>query len=151
MATLGRRIALAQLLLKLTSPGVPDIYQGDELESLALVDPDNRRPVDWQRRRDALRSLRAGVPPTRDTAKLFTIASLLALRARRPADFGGPYRALPADTTVCAFTRGDAIAVVVPTRPVHAPRPELPDGEWTNVLAPLCDLYEHAPAVYEHA
>ncbi|HKG43673.1 MAG TPA: hypothetical protein VKB10_05465 [Gaiellaceae bacterium] len=43
---LGRTIALGQLLLKLTSPGVPDIYQGDELEALALVDPDNRRPVE---------------------------------------------------------------------------------------------------------
>ena len=48
---LGRRLSLAQLLLKLTSPGVPDIYRGDELEDLSLVDPDNRRPVDWAARR----------------------------------------------------------------------------------------------------
>ncbi|HET7808089.1 MAG TPA: alpha-amylase family glycosyl hydrolase, partial [Gaiellaceae bacterium] len=51
---LGRRIALAQALLKLTSPGVPDVYGGDELETLALVDPDNRRPVDWDLRIRAL-------------------------------------------------------------------------------------------------
>ena len=44
---------LAQTLLKLTCPGVPDIYQGDELWSLNLVDPDNRRPVDWERRRNS--------------------------------------------------------------------------------------------------
>ncbi|HEX5900611.1 MAG TPA: malto-oligosyltrehalose synthase, partial [Solirubrobacteraceae bacterium] len=50
----GRRAALGQLLLKLTSPGVPDVYQGDELEALSLVDPDNRRPVDWEARRAAL-------------------------------------------------------------------------------------------------
>ena len=43
------QIALAQKLLQLTSPGVPDVYQGDEDEFLALVDPDNRRPVDWAR------------------------------------------------------------------------------------------------------
>ena len=41
-------------LLKLTAPGVPDLYWGDELELLALVDPDNRRPVDWDERRRAL-------------------------------------------------------------------------------------------------
>ncbi len=50
----GTRIALAMLVLKLTCPGIPDIYQGDELEALALVDPDNRRPVDWELRRDLL-------------------------------------------------------------------------------------------------
>ncbi|MEV4419946.1 malto-oligosyltrehalose synthase [Patulibacter sp. NPDC049589] len=50
VATAGRRSSLAQTLLKLTVPGVPDVYQGDELETLSLVDPDNRRPVDWERR-----------------------------------------------------------------------------------------------------
>ena len=44
------RAALGQLLLKLTVPGVPDIYQGDELLCLSLVDPDNRRAVDWDER-----------------------------------------------------------------------------------------------------
>ena len=47
LAAAGDRAALGQLLLKLTVPGVPDVYQGDELLSLSLVDPDNRRPVDW--------------------------------------------------------------------------------------------------------
>ncbi len=46
----GERISLAQTLLKLTVPGVPDIYQGDELWTFNLVDPDNRRPVDWKQR-----------------------------------------------------------------------------------------------------
>ena len=50
----AERISLAMLVLKLTCPGVPDIYQGDELEALALVDPDNRRPVDWELRRRLL-------------------------------------------------------------------------------------------------
>src|SRR5207247_7382193 len=51
---LGGRIALAQTLLKLTCPGIPDIYQGDELRSINLVDPDNRRRVEWDPRRRAL-------------------------------------------------------------------------------------------------
>ncbi|HMI71901.1 MAG TPA: alpha-amylase family glycosyl hydrolase, partial [Solirubrobacteraceae bacterium] len=55
----GRRAALGQLLLKLTCSGVPDVYQGDELVALSLVDPDNRRAVDWARRRALL-----GAPPT---------------------------------------------------------------------------------------
>ena len=54
VAAEGRRVSLAHTLLKLTVPGLPDIYQGDELESLNLVDPDNRRPVDWDERRRAL-------------------------------------------------------------------------------------------------
>ena len=54
VAEAGDRAALGQLLLKLTVPGVPDIYQGDELLRLSLVDPDNRRAVDWDERRAAL-------------------------------------------------------------------------------------------------
>ena len=56
--------ALGQLLLKLTCPGVPDVYGGDELWFLALVDPDNRRPVDFAARRAALASLRDAAEPT---------------------------------------------------------------------------------------
>ena len=59
LAEQGDRASLALTLLKLTSPGVPDIYQGDELPFLALVDPDNRRPVDWELRRRLLASARA--------------------------------------------------------------------------------------------
>ena len=54
VAPLGEAAALGQTLLKLTAPGVPDVYQGDELWDLALVDPDNRRPVDWELRRRLL-------------------------------------------------------------------------------------------------
>ena len=55
VAIIGELHALRQTALKLTAPGVPDIYQGDELVALSLVDPDNRRPVDWERRRRAAR------------------------------------------------------------------------------------------------
>ncbi|HZL54308.1 MAG TPA: alpha-amylase family glycosyl hydrolase, partial [Solirubrobacteraceae bacterium] len=60
----GERSALAQLALKLSVPGVPDIFQGDELWCLSLVDPDNRRAVDWERRRAALQRVRTGAAPS---------------------------------------------------------------------------------------
>jgi (1->4)-alpha-D-glucan 1-alpha-D-glucosylmutase len=104
----GRRVALAQTLLKLTSPGVPDIYQGDELESLNLVDPDNRRPVDWNARRLAL----ADSPP-----KLRLIRDTLAVRARRPHAFAGEYEPLDMGPDACAFYRGDReVLIAVPLR-----------------------------------
>jgi len=57
IARLGAINSLAQTLLKLTSPGVPDIYQGNEIWDFSLVDPDNRRPVDYKRRREMLAQL----------------------------------------------------------------------------------------------
>ena len=116
IAQLGERIALAQTLLKLTCPGVPDVYQGDELWNLSLVDPDNRRPVDWDARRRALTELKAGAPPTRETAKLFLIWKTLQLRAQRPEAFAGGYEPIEAED-VCAFTRGGEVLVAVPLRP----------------------------------
>jgi (1->4)-alpha-D-glucan 1-alpha-D-glucosylmutase len=122
---------LGQLLLKLTCPGLPDIYQGDELEALALVDPDNRRPVDWNRRRDALSELRSGAAPTVETEKLYLIWKTLELRARRPEAFSGDYAALDLGAGVCGFVRGGDVLVVVPVRDL--PVPEL-EPEWRDVL-----------------
>jgi (1->4)-alpha-D-glucan 1-alpha-D-glucosylmutase len=113
---LGERIALAQTLLKLTCPGVPDVYQGDELWALSLVDPDNRRPVDWDARRAALDALRSGEPPTRETAKLHLIWRALDLRRRRPEPFAGSYTPIPAGDDVCAFLRGNDMLVAVALR-----------------------------------
>ena len=121
VAELGRRNALAMTLLKLTVPGVPDVYQGDELESLNLVDPDNRRPVDWGARRRAL----AQPPP-----KLRVIRETLALRRRRSL---GAYRPLELGTNACAFLRGDDVAVAVSLRGQDPPELRLP-GEWRDVL-----------------
>src|SRR3712207_5643652 len=112
----GDRHALGQLLLKLTVPGVPDVYQGDELESLFLVDPDNRRPVDYDRRRGLLAEVRGGATPTPETRKLWLIHRVLDLRARRAGAFAGAYTAVDAGDGVCAFVRGDgevAVAVAV--------------------------------------
>lgn len=123
-------VSLAQVLLKLTVPGVPDVYQGDELEDLSLVDPDNRRPVDWDARRDALA---ADDPPP----KIDLIRTVLAVRARRPEVFAGGYRALDAGPDVCAFTRGDDdVLVVVPLRPQRAGDATVgvPAGTWRDLL-----------------
>jgi (1->4)-alpha-D-glucan 1-alpha-D-glucosylmutase len=96
---------------------VPDLYQGDELLSLNLVDPDNRRPVDWELRRRLLGELTSGAPPRRETEKLFVIWRTLALRARRPEAFSAAYEPLDAGGGLCAFTRGSDVLVAVPTRP----------------------------------
>jgi (1->4)-alpha-D-glucan 1-alpha-D-glucosylmutase len=121
----GRRISLGMTLLKLTVPGVPDIYQGDELELLALVDPDNRRPVDWPARRRAL----ADPPP-----KLQTIATALALRERRPEAFAGSYEPVEAGEGVCAFRRGGDVLVAVPVR-ADVPKPTF--AGWRDLLPEL--------------
>jgi (1->4)-alpha-D-glucan 1-alpha-D-glucosylmutase len=132
VAAAGERAALGQLLLKLTVPGVPDIYNGDELPLLSLVDPDNRRPVDWEARREALAALRRGedVDP-----KLLLIVRALALRARRPGAFAGAYTPVDAGPDVCAFVRGeDEVLVVVPVRTPHGATLKGPDGAWRDVL-----------------
>ncbi len=90
VAALGKLNGLTQTLLKLTLPGVPDIYQGCELWQLALVDPDNRRPVDFEARRALLEGTGEG-PLSGDWTgggiKLDLIRRLLDLRARHPALF----------------------------------------------------------------
>ncbi len=131
----GESAALGALLLRLTCPGVPDIYQGDELWALNLVDPDNRRPVDWNARRRALEQLGAGRPPEPSQQKLAVIRDTLALRRRRPEAFSGTYTPLRADPDVCAFTRGDDVAVVVAlSRSADTASAELPPGDWHELL-----------------
>jgi (1->4)-alpha-D-glucan 1-alpha-D-glucosylmutase len=133
LARVGDRAALGQLLLKLTVPGVPDVYQGDELLALSLVDPDNRRAVDWDRRRALLEEIRAGAPPAGETRKLWLIHRALELRARRPEAFAGGYAPLDAGPDACAFLRGDDVLAAVEIRPSGA-RVELPEGRWEDVL-----------------
>jgi (1->4)-alpha-D-glucan 1-alpha-D-glucosylmutase len=111
---IGERIALAQTLLKLTVPGLPDIYQGDELWTFNLVDPDNRRPVDWRQRRTLLTELTSGAPPRRETAKLYLIWKTLQLRAKHPDSFAGSYEPIESGPNICAFHRADDVLVAVP-------------------------------------
>jgi len=138
LAGIGDRAALGQLVLKLTAPGVPDIYQGDELPFRALVDPDNRRPVDWAWREVTLRRLMGGSPPTDETHKMFLIMRLLGLRARRPDAFvGAAYEPLDAGSGACAFVRGGDVMVVVAVRPRlrDAVLSGAPGGHWRDVLS----------------
>jgi (1->4)-alpha-D-glucan 1-alpha-D-glucosylmutase len=136
LARLGRRSAQGQLALKLTAPGIPDIYQGDELPYRALVDPDNRRPVDWDWRQAMLRRLMGGSPPDQETAKLFMIMRLLGLRGRRPDAFASAsYEPLEAGPDVCAFLRGGEVLVLVAVRPEPGDATfEAPGGIWRDVL-----------------
>jgi (1->4)-alpha-D-glucan 1-alpha-D-glucosylmutase len=156
------RIALGALVLRCTAPGVPDVYQGDELWNHLLVDPDNRRRVDWELRRSLLDRQVRGEPVDRLTAKLFVTRTLLALRARISGFTELSYRAVPAPTGVCAFARGAPdVVVVVPVRPTQAgcgiedlelPGTDASVRDWVDVLAPLGAIYgEHRPAVFVDA
>jgi (1->4)-alpha-D-glucan 1-alpha-D-glucosylmutase len=119
LAWFGALNSLSTTLLKLTAPGVPDFYQGHEVIGLTLVDPDNRRPVDYEALNQSLASLESLDPaqlptlmaaPQDGRAKLWITWRLLALRRERPALFrDGDYTALKVSGAhaahVVAFTR----------------------------------------------
>jgi len=102
--------SLAQVVLKVMSPGVPDFYQGSELWDFSLVDPDNRRPVDYAHREQLLRRLALPRKWTDERAKLFTTVRALAVRARNELRDYVPLRA--SSPQVVAFTRGDVLVAV---------------------------------------
>jgi (1->4)-alpha-D-glucan 1-alpha-D-glucosylmutase len=144
--------SLAQTFLKLTVPGVPDIYRGTELWDLTLVDPDNRRPVDFDRRREYLSRMQSGdLEPGELLAdwqsgaiKEFVIYKALSFRKAHPDTFAsGAYEPLESTGTqaerLVAFRRGDCLVVVprlVAPLLVDAETP-LPRGwEETRIEAP---------------
>lgn len=138
IAQYGMYNALSQTLLKLTVPGVPDIYQGSELWDFSLVDPDNRRPVDYNRRRHMLSDLQEQIRAARPhrvslarellenredgRIKLYVIHQTLVYRQEHPDLFrSGEYLSLdalgPRQRHVCAFARQHGlqeIFIVVP-------------------------------------
>jgi (1->4)-alpha-D-glucan 1-alpha-D-glucosylmutase len=113
VAQAGEHASLGALLLRLASPGLPDLYQGDALWSLNLVDPDNRRPVDWATQASVLRE----PAPTHRTLKAHLLRRVLHLRMERPEAFAGEYEPLDLGPDRVGFVRGGAIRVVVPLRP----------------------------------
>ena len=161
LARLSAIASLAQLAIKLTAPGMPDIYQGGELWDFSLVDPDNRRPVDWQQRRTLLAAIGNADPSSLAAdwqdgrEKLFVTHRLLHLRQQHPALFAaGDYLPLygeggRANDRLCAFARfyeGTALVVAVPRlvyRLYHngdagwgATALPLPhEGNWRDVLS----------------
>jgi (1->4)-alpha-D-glucan 1-alpha-D-glucosylmutase len=112
VARAGEHASLGALLLRLTSPGLPDLYQGDALWSLNLVDPDNRRPVDWATQAAVLRES----APTHRTLKAHLLRRVLHLRMERTEAFAGGYEPLDLGPDRVGFVRGGAIRVVVPLR-----------------------------------
>jgi (1->4)-alpha-D-glucan 1-alpha-D-glucosylmutase len=139
VARLGMMNSLSQLLLKLTSPGVPDFYQGCELWDFSLVDPDNRRPVDFARRNELLFALKAQFEsatqdwprqvaallenPEDGRIKLYLTWRALSVRRRFETLFlRGDYQPLPSQgeraAHLCAFSRrlGKIALVVVAPR-----------------------------------
>jgi len=120
----ARANSLGAKLVQLTMPGVPDLYQGCELGWFALVDPDNRRPVDFDRRRALLAALDSApgtLPPAGadatplDWQKLLVTTRALRLRRDHPDWFTGGYQPLAADGPAAghavAFARGPAVTV----------------------------------------
>jgi (1->4)-alpha-D-glucan 1-alpha-D-glucosylmutase len=108
--------SLGQKLVQLTMPGVPDVYQGTELWQDSLVDPDNRRPVDFTERRRLLDSFGDDPPAIDETgaAKLWVIRQALRLRRNKPEWFSGyqPIEASgPAQQHLIGFDRGGAITL----------------------------------------
>ncbi len=147
----GRVNSLSQALIKLTAPGVPDVYQGNEIWDMSLVDPDNRRPVDFDVRRKLLKELEAGMTPEAILArsddgltKMHVTRQALHLRRQRPDLFtkGGSYTPLTPTGTkadhVVAFQRGDGAVTVAVRLPIKLAGNwgdttiTLPAGTWTN-------------------
>ncbi|MBB6172013.1 (1-_4)-alpha-D-glucan 1-alpha-D-glucosylmutase [Nocardiopsis mwathae] len=131
--------ALGQKLVQLTAPGVPDVYQGTELWDLSLVDPDNRRPVDFATRTMILERLESGWLPPVDAAgavKLHVVRQALLLRRGHPMR---GYRPLgptgPAADHAVAFARGPGLdAVTIATR---LPLRLAAAGGWRTTSVPL--------------
>ncbi|BET66569.1 malto-oligosyltrehalose synthase [Opitutales bacterium ASA1] len=139
----GRVNSLAQTTIKLTAPGIPDFYQGTELWDSSLVDPDNRRPVDFAQRTRLLTD-----PATMDArrmrdmigsgiAKLWLIRRLLQLRPALPTAFGAAGEYLPLASSgskvahLLAFRRADEIVVAVPRFVLSL------EGDWSDTLLHL--------------
>jgi (1->4)-alpha-D-glucan 1-alpha-D-glucosylmutase len=159
----GRINSLAQTLIKLVAPGVPDFYQGTELWDLSLVDPDNRRPVDFAVRAqllkraphlnagDALSDWESGLP------KLWMTARVLRVRRERGEDFSAAakYQPLVAQGShlgrLLAFRRGENLIAVVPRFTMTLAgewgdtRLPLPGGSWRNCLTDESVLREVSP------
>jgi (1->4)-alpha-D-glucan 1-alpha-D-glucosylmutase len=163
LVTPGRINSLAQTALRLTCPGVPDTYQGTELWDLSLVDPDNRRPVDWELRRrlldeaEQLSPAQAWARLDEGLPKLLLIQRALRLRWRRLQCFAGSYEPLRAEGQraphLVAFARGGEVLTAVPRLVMGLGGDwadttlSLPPGRWADVLDGGERIFEDAVPV----
>ncbi|MDE3040685.1 MAG: malto-oligosyltrehalose synthase [Nitrospirota bacterium] len=150
LETYGQQTSLAQTLIKLTAPGIPDLYQGTELWNFSVVDPDNRRPVDYDVRRRLLHEL-PGLSPEdiwqrrqEGLPKLWIIRQALRVRQERPHAFGpqGQYSPLYArgekSSHVVSFMRGGEVIAIAPRLFLslkegrHQTVIDLPEGRWRH-------------------
>jgi (1->4)-alpha-D-glucan 1-alpha-D-glucosylmutase len=138
-----RANVLGQKLVALTMPGVPDVYQGCDLVDLSLVDPDNRREVDFADRRARLERLDAGKDPADlSDEKLLVVSRALRVRRDHPQWFGAAssYAAVTTSTPrAVAFARGTSVVSVVSRLVARAPgwddeNLDLPPGRWRDVF-----------------
>ena len=146
----ARIVGLAQLVLQHTLPGTPDIYQGTEFPDFSLVDPDNRRPVDWPARSACLDGIGSASPA--DAEHFALLRLLLAMRRRNRAFTHGDYRPLETASSTWrwfGFERrhqGHVLRVIVPTRvpwrdalpaTIALDTSETWDGDW-NIAGEHC-------------
>jgi (1->4)-alpha-D-glucan 1-alpha-D-glucosylmutase len=153
IATAGAWNALSRLAIHLTAPGTPDIYQGDEFWNYVLVDPDNRRQIDYDARSAAASDIRAietamtspaALDPHDNRVKLFITARLLHAR-RTHADLftSGAYRTLPVTGRrakhVIVFAREHAgrCAITAAARLTHASIAAQPSEWWADTAIAL--------------
>jgi (1->4)-alpha-D-glucan 1-alpha-D-glucosylmutase len=133
----ARANSLGAKLVQLTMPGVADVYQGCELTGLSLVDPDNRRPVDYAYRRALLAAQDTGPPGNLDAEKLLVTSAALRLRRAHPDWFTGGYQPLaaegPAARHAVAFVRGGHAVTVATRLPATLTRL----GGWAGTVLPL--------------
>jgi (1->4)-alpha-D-glucan 1-alpha-D-glucosylmutase len=150
LVALGRIASLAQTTLLLTCPGVPDVYQGTEVWNLSLVDPDNRRPVDYERLARLLSEVRSAGPSDvlaradEGAPKLWLITRLLEKRRLDPELFGSssyaPLAAAGAKSKHAFGFARDRLVVVVPRLVVGLGGDwadttiDLPNGTWRSLI-----------------
>ncbi|MEV8631107.1 malto-oligosyltrehalose synthase [Streptosporangium sp. NPDC051023] len=141
----ARSNSLGQKLVQLMLPGVPDLYWGNEITDFSLVDPDNRRPVDFARRRALLTAMdgRRESPQGRSWDEEKLLVTTQALRLRGRLDPALPYVPIEADEHAVAFARGDRAVAVATRMPVGLARRggwgsrtiTLPHGRWRDLLS----------------
>lgn len=165
-----RASILGQKLLQLNLPGVPDIYQGTEIVDLSLVDPDNRRAVDYDARAERLSLLADSLPADLDDEKLLVTSRSLALRREQRDSYGdaSSYHPLQSSTRhAVGFVRNQNVAVLV-TRATQrlaaaggwaSETVTLPEGAWRDELTRAmyyggelrcADLFENLPVALLH-